>query len=50
MASAGLGGAITLTRLIGALGGAPNADPLPEVLKNLGIDVGAFAVFAFLWV
>ena len=50
MASAGLGGAITLTKVIGALGGAPNADPLLETLKNLGIDAGAFAVLAFLWV
>lgn len=49
IASGGLGGLISITRLIAALRNAPNADLAPEILKGLGIDLTAVALFAFLY-
>lgn len=49
IASGGLGGLIALSRLIAALRNAPNADLAPEIVKGLGIDLAAVALFAFLY-
>uniref|UniRef100_A0A0C9RPJ5 TSA: Wollemia nobilis Ref_Wollemi_Transcript_29031_1282 transcribed RNA sequence n=1 Tax=Wollemia nobilis TaxID=56998 RepID=A0A0C9RPJ5_9CONI len=49
IASGGLGGLIALSRLIAALGNAPNAGSAPEILKGLGIDLAAVSLFAFLY-
>eukprot|EP00271_Cylindrocystis_brebissonii_P020610 TRINITY_DN689_c1_g2_i1.p1 TRINITY_DN689_c1_g2~~TRINITY_DN689_c1_g2_i1.p1 ORF type:complete len:362 (+),score=44.12 TRINITY_DN689_c1_g2_i1:140-1225(+) len=49
IASAGIGGLIALTRVIAGLGGAPNADPLSDTLTDLAVDLGAVALFAFLF-
>jgi hypothetical protein len=49
VASAGMGSLICLPQLIGALGGAPGALPLRQVFENLGIDLGAVGLFAFLF-
>ncbi|KAL5711795.1 hypothetical protein ACHQM5_014036 [Ranunculus cassubicifolius] len=49
IASASLGGLIAFTRLIGALSrNSPSMDTI-EILKGLGIDLGAVSVFAFLY-
>lgn len=50
IASAGLGTLITIPRLISALANSSRSSELPDVLKNLGIDVGALLIFAFLYV
>eukprot|EP01024_Parvocaulis_polyphysoides_P035499 TRINITY_DN3144_c0_g1_i3.p3 TRINITY_DN3144_c0_g1~~TRINITY_DN3144_c0_g1_i3.p3 ORF type:complete len:314 (-),score=39.68 TRINITY_DN3144_c0_g1_i3:1519-2424(-) len=47
--SAGIAGLISLPQLIGALGGAPKALPVEQVLQNLGIDWGAVGVFLILF-
>lgn len=49
MASGGLGGLIATTRLIGALANPSRAAEVPEILKGLGIDIGAVSIFAFLY-
>ncbi|KAH7517477.1 hypothetical protein FEM48_Zijuj09G0069000 [Ziziphus jujuba var. spinosa] len=49
IASGSLGGLIATTRLIGALSNPSRAAEVPEILKGLGIDVGAVSLFAFLY-
>ncbi|CAL0299634.1 unnamed protein product [Lupinus luteus] len=49
IASAGLGGLIATTQLIGALANSSRASEIPDTLKNLGIDLGAVSLFAFLY-
>lgn len=49
IASASLGGLIALTQLIGALANPSRAADVPEILKGLGIDLGAVSIFAFLY-
>lgn len=49
IASGSLGGLIAVTRLIAALGNAPNTESAPEILKGLGIDLSAVSLFAFLY-
>eukprot|EP00850_Spirogloea_muscicola_P002276 SM000008S22365 [mRNA] locus=s8:1249062:1250955:- [translate_table: standard] len=49
IASGTLGGLIALSRVVGALAGAPNADPLTETLKGLAIDVAAVVAFGLLY-
>ncbi|OIW18272.1 hypothetical protein TanjilG_10270 [Lupinus angustifolius] len=49
IASAGLGGLIATTQLIGALANSSRASEIPDTLKNLGIDFGAVSLFAFLY-
>ena len=49
IASASLGGLITLPRLISALANSSRSPELPEILKGLGIDLGAVLAFAFLY-
>ncbi|KAL2614125.1 hypothetical protein R1flu_025817 [Riccia fluitans] len=49
IASGSLGFLLTLPRLIGALGHAANASPVEEVLKDIGIDLAAVALFALLY-
>lgn len=49
IASAGLGGLIATSQLIGALANPSRADQVPEILKGLGIDLGAVSIFAFLY-
>lgn len=50
LVSCGLASLISIPQLIGALGGAPNALTLQDVISNLGIDVFAFLVIGyFLW-
>lgn len=49
IASAALGGLITLPRLISALGNSSRSLELPEILKNFGIDLGAVLLFFFLY-
>lgn len=48
MVSSGLGTLISIPQLIGALRGAGNLAP-SEVYENIAINVGAFAIFAFLF-
>lgn len=48
VAGATLGFFINLTQLIGAIGGAPGAQSVIEVVQSLGIDLGAAVVLAFL--
>lgn len=50
IASAGLGGLIALPRLISALANSSRSSEVPEMLKGLGIDLGAVLIFAFLYV
>lgn len=50
IASAGLGTLITLPKLIFALSNESRSLELPEILKNLGIDIGAVLLFAFLYI
>jgi hypothetical protein len=49
LASGALGGLIATTRLIAALANPSRAAEVPEILKGLGIDIGAAAIFAFLY-
>ncbi|XP_078427725.1 LOW PSII ACCUMULATION-like protein [Wolffia australiana] len=49
IASASLGGLIALTQLTGALANASRSAEIPDILYGLGIDVGAVAIFAFLY-
>ncbi|KAL6903537.1 hypothetical protein ACP4OV_004350 [Aristida adscensionis] len=49
MASGALGGLIALTQLLPALGSPARAAGAADTLKGLGIDVGAVALFAFLY-
>lgn len=49
IASGSLGGLIALTQLISALASSSKADLVPDILKGLGIDFGAVAIFAFLY-
>ncbi|KAI5063604.1 hypothetical protein GOP47_0022151 [Adiantum capillus-veneris] len=47
--SGSIGALISLPRLIAAIGHAPNASPVTEVLTGLGIDLVAVVVFALLY-
>ncbi|KAG6750294.1 hypothetical protein NC652_034064 [Populus alba x Populus x berolinensis] len=49
IASGALGGLIATTRLIAALANPSRAAEVPEILQGLGIDIGAAAIFAFLY-
>lgn len=49
IASGSLGGLIATSQLIGALANPARAAEVPEIVKGLGIDVAAVAVFAFLY-
>ncbi|CAI8602760.1 unnamed protein product [Vicia faba] len=49
IASASLGTLIAITQLIGALSNPSRASEVPEILKGLGIDIGAVSLFAFLY-
>ncbi|KAJ4849771.1 hypothetical protein Tsubulata_012040 [Turnera subulata] len=49
IASGSLGGLIATSQLIGALANPSRAAAVPEILKGLGIDIGAVGVFAFLY-
>lgn len=49
IASASLGGLIAISQLIGALANSSRAAEVPEILKGIGIDLGAVSVFAFLY-
>ncbi|KAL3850027.1 hypothetical protein ACJIZ3_011909 [Penstemon smallii] len=47
--NASLGGLIAFSQLIGALANSSRAAEVPEILKGLGIDLGAVSIFAFLY-
>lgn len=49
IASGALGGFIATTQLIAALTNSSKAADIPEMLKGLGIDIGAVSLFAFLY-
>ncbi|WJX18334.1 hypothetical protein P8452_08139 [Trifolium repens] len=49
IASASLGTLIATSQLIGALTNPSRASQVPEILKGLGIDIGAVSLFAFLY-
>ncbi|EEF41313.1 protein LOW PSII ACCUMULATION 1, chloroplastic [Ricinus communis] len=49
IASGGLGALIATTQLIAALANPARAAEVPEILKGLGIDIGAVSIFAFLY-
>ncbi|XP_038681066.1 protein LOW PSII ACCUMULATION 1, chloroplastic isoform X2 [Tripterygium wilfordii] len=49
VASGALGGLIATTQLIGALSNSLRASEVPDILKGLGIDIGAVSIFAFLY-
>ncbi|KAF3490198.1 hypothetical protein F2Q69_00057574 [Brassica cretica] len=49
IASASLGGLIATSRLIGALANPSRSGEVLEIVKGLGIDVGAASLFAFLY-
>ncbi|KAF9669779.1 hypothetical protein SADUNF_Sadunf14G0143100 [Salix dunnii] len=49
IASGALGGLIATTQLIAALANPSRAAEVPEMLKGLGIDIGAATIFAFLY-
>lgn len=49
VAQASLGGLIATTQLIGALANPSRADAVVDIAKGLGIDIGAAALFAFLY-
>ncbi|KAI7743595.1 hypothetical protein M8C21_000794 [Ambrosia artemisiifolia] len=49
IAQASLGGLIAITQLIGALANPSRADAVADIAKGLGIDIGAAALFAFLY-
>lgn len=49
IASGGLGGLIATTQLIAALANPARAVGVPDIVKGLGIDIGAVSIFAFLY-
>lgn len=49
IASGSLGGLIATTQLIAALTNPAKAAGIPDMLKGLGIDIGAVSLFAFLY-
>ncbi|XP_008809409.1 protein LOW PSII ACCUMULATION 1, chloroplastic isoform X2 [Phoenix dactylifera] len=49
IASGSIGGLISITQLIPALANSSRSAELPEILKGLGIDIGAILFFAFLY-
>lgn len=49
IASGALGGLVATTQLIAALANSSRAHEVPEILKGLAIDIGAVALFAFLY-
>lgn len=49
VASASLGGLITIPQLIAALNNPSRAPEVPVILKDLAIDLGAASLFAFLY-
>lgn len=49
VAQASLGGLIATSQLIGALTNPSRADSVIDIAKGLGIDIGAAALFAFLY-
>uniref|UniRef100_A0A1J3J8R6 Protein LOW PSII ACCUMULATION 1, chloroplastic n=1 Tax=Noccaea caerulescens TaxID=107243 RepID=A0A1J3J8R6_NOCCA len=49
IASASLGGLIATSRLIGALANPARSGEVLEIVKGLGIDIGAASLFAFLY-
>lgn len=49
VASGALGGLIAATQLIAALTNPSRAAEVPDILKGLGIDIGAVSIFAFLY-
>lgn len=49
IASGALGGLIASTQLISSLSNSTKAAKLPEIVKGLGIDLGAVLFFAFLY-
>lgn len=49
IASGSLGGLIATTQLIKALSDPSRAPLVPEILKGLGIDIGAALLFAFVY-
>lgn len=49
IASGALGGFIATTQLIAALTNSSKTADIPEMLKGLGIDIGAVSLFAFLY-
>lgn len=49
IASGALGGLVATTQLIAALANSSRANEVPEILKGLAIDIGAVAIFAFLY-
>ncbi|XP_010906935.1 protein LOW PSII ACCUMULATION 1, chloroplastic isoform X2 [Elaeis guineensis] len=49
VASGAIGGLISITQLIPALANSSRSAELPEILKGLGIDIGAVLFFAFLY-
>nr|GEW63003.1 protein low PSII accumulation 1, chloroplastic [Tanacetum cinerariifolium] len=49
IAQASLGGLIATTQLIGALANPSRAGTVVDIAKGLGIDIGAAALFAFLY-
>jgi len=49
IASASLGTLIAISQLIGALSNPSRASEVSEILKGLGIDIGAVSLFAFLY-
>jgi hypothetical protein len=49
VASAGVAFLISIPQLIGATAGAPGALATDAVLQNIGINLGAVGVFAFLF-
>ncbi|XWS76160.1 hypothetical protein CRYUN_Cryun01aG0152600 [Craigia yunnanensis] len=44
-----LGGLIAFTQLIAALNNPARSSEVPDILTNLGIDIGAVSIFAFLY-
>ncbi|KAL1330046.1 protein LOW PSII ACCUMULATION 1, chloroplastic isoform X2 [Arachis ipaensis] len=49
IASGSLGGFIAATQLLGALANPSRASQVGDILKGLGIDIGAVSIFAFLY-
>ncbi|MED6176538.1 hypothetical protein PIB30_089254 [Stylosanthes scabra] len=49
IASGSLGGFIAATQLIGALANPSRASQVADIVKGLGIDIGAVSIFAFLY-